>query len=200
VGGAAVTVGGGGPGEELVAASGRVVTRLTELEFILGEGPGHDAYRTGHPITETALAAPHADARWPGFAREATAAGAQAILAVPLKVGELIIGMLFLYRQDRGGFTGPGLDLAPSLARAGAEMVLRDFDTIDVLTDGGAWPGRPEIPQATGMIAVQRNITVSAALAVLRAAAYAQNRSITELAADVINRRITFAAAAEPGR
>lgn len=52
--------------------------------------------------------------------------------------------------------------------------------------------GRAEIPQATGMIAVQLGVSITEALAQLRAAAFAAHRPILDIAEDVIARRLVF--------
>ena len=51
---------------------------------------------------------------------------------------------------------------------------------------------RVVIHQATGMIAVQLDETMSNALARLRAAAFASGRSIYDIAQDVVERRVRF--------
>jgi hypothetical protein len=53
---------------------------------------------------------------------------------------------------------------------------------------------RAEIDQATGMISVQADVTIDDAFARLRAYAYARDRRLTDVARDVVARRIKFAA------
>ena len=52
---------------------------------------------------------------------------------------------------------------------------------------------RAGVHQATGMISVQLNVSLAEALVRLRAHAYAQERPIAEVAADVVTRRLRFA-------
>ncbi|MBV8992163.1 MAG: ANTAR domain-containing protein, partial [Pseudonocardiales bacterium] len=49
-----------------------------------------------------------------------------------------------------------------------------------------------EVHQATGMISVQLGISVGEAFARLRARAFADDRLLSELATDVVARRIRF--------
>ena len=56
---------------------------------------------------------------------------------------------------------------------------------------------RAEVHQASGMISVQLNVSLAEALVRLRAHAYAQERPIAEVAADVVARRLRFE---EPNR
>ena len=90
------------------------------------------------------------------------------------------------------GRSWAGYDLADALVLAdvGAGLVLDDFATSLAPTDSDPDPvfGQVEVPQATGMIAVQQGSSIPQALAALRAAAYAQNRPILDLARDVLAR------------
>lgn len=192
--GAAVTVRGGDI-EQLLHATDAVIARLDDLQFVIGEGPCRDAYRLRAPVVEPDLASPTTVARWPVFGREAIAAGAAAVFAFPLQVGAVPFGMLELYRSTPGRFTGTDLATAVLLADTGVHLVLHDLGRAD-LTPTAANPepvfGRDEVPMATGMIAVQRGIPVAQALVELRAAAFTANRPVTDVAADVLARRITF--------
>src|SRR5437763_51787 len=57
-----------------------------------------------------------------------------------------------------------------------------------------------EVHQATGMITVQLGVTVAVALVRLRAYAYAHDRRLRDVAADVVARRLRFDPDAETGR
>jgi hypothetical protein len=56
------------------------------------------------------------------------------------------------------------------------------------------------VHQATGMAAVQLDVTVADALATLRAVAFRSNRSLYEVASDVIDRRIQLGGGINGGR
>ncbi|MFD0524436.1 ANTAR domain-containing protein [Paractinoplanes durhamensis] len=51
---------------------------------------------------------------------------------------------------------------------------------------------RAEVFQAQGMVSVQLRVTLSDALARLRAHAYAEDRALGEVARDVVARRLSF--------
>jgi hypothetical protein len=54
-------------------------------------------------------------------------------------------------------------------------------------------PGfRAEVAQAQGMIMVQLGVSLTEALVRLRAYAYAENRPVSDVARDVVNRRLRF--------
>ncbi len=192
--GAAVSVRGGPSATELLYATDAVITRMDDLQFVLGEGPCRDAYRLRTPVMEPDLHSGRASRRWPGFTREAVGAGAAAVFAFPLQIGAVPFGVLELYRAVPGGLTGSDLADALVLADVGAGLVLDDFATSLAPTDSDPDPvfGQVEVPQATGMIAVQQGSSIPQALAALRAAAYAQNRPILDLARDVLAGRISF--------
>ena len=192
VDGAAVTIRGGGTNEELLHATDRVITGLIDLEFVIGEGPRHDTHRTAQMVLEPTLAGPAAQLRWPGFSREAVAAGAGAVFVFPLRIGPSIIGALSLYRHQPGDLSIENVATARSLANTALDHIVHDLLGVGVLAQDGLRLGREVISQATGMIAVQREIALDEAQVLLRAAAYAQNRPITELADDVIHHRVAF--------
>jgi hypothetical protein len=197
VDGVAVSVRAGPDAAQLMHATDPVVTELDDLQFTLGEGPCVDAFRRGFPVLVPDLEDPKAAERWPGFAREATEAGAAAAFAFPLQIGAVPFGTVELYRATPGELSGPDVATARLLADRLVRVVLDEITGPDHLepTAGNPEPmfGRAEIPQATGMIAVQLQVGISQALAQLRAAAFTANRPVLELAKDVIARRITFA-------
>lgn len=51
---------------------------------------------------------------------------------------------------------------------------------------------RAVVHQAAGMVSVQLDLTVTDALARLRGYAYAQNRRLADICADVVARRLSF--------
>jgi len=196
VDGAAVGIRAGADTAQLVHATDPVIAELDDLQFTLGEGPCVDAYRSGIPVLIPDLTGDEAMDRWPGFAHEATQAGAAAAFAFPLQIGAAPFGTVELYRRMAGPLTATDTVTALLIADDMVTVVLEEIAGRDQLqpTTGRPVPmfGRAEIPQAAGMIAVQLGVTVPQALAQLRAAAFARHRPVLELAVDVINRAITF--------
>ena len=194
VDGVSVVVRSGGDHREMVYATDGIITELDDLQFVVGEGPGIDAYIHRLPVLEPDLAAPAAAHRWPGFAREATQAGAAAVFAFPLQVGAVPFGVLEMYRTRPGCLDESDLATAVLLVEDVVRAVLHE------LTEAHRAPAaasplfrHDEIPQATGMVAVQLGVPIQEALAELRAAAFARNRSVQSIAEDVVARRLTFA-------
>jgi hypothetical protein len=201
VDGAAVSVRADASTSELLFATDRVSSRLDDLQFVLGEGPCLDAFRLRAAVLEPDLQSARATMRWPGFAREAIGAGAAAVFAFPLHIGAVPFGVLELYRVIPGGLAGIDLADAVVLADTGARQVLDDFadDLAGTAADPDPVVGQVEVPQATGMIAVQQGSTIPQALAALRAAAFAQNRPVIDVARDVVTGSIVFTPAPPTG-
>jgi hypothetical protein len=69
--------------------------------------------------------------------------------------------------------------------------------SLQAQTDAGLSPEldmlgsyREEVHQAAGMVSVQLGVSVAEAMVRLRAHAYAEDRSLTEVAGDVVARRL----------
>jgi hypothetical protein len=170
-------------------ASNEVAEELEDLQLGLGEGPGLEAFRLGGPVLEPNLG--DATARWPFFRPQALDLGVRALFALPLQIGAIRLGALDLYRDS------PGLLSADELADA---LVLVDVATqgmLDLQAQGSVYwhlfePSgqRARVHQATGMVAAQINSDIATALACLRSHAFANERSIYDVADDVIGRRL----------
>jgi hypothetical protein len=199
VSGAALTVNTRGS-PELRCSTDVLGERLAELHVTVGEGPCVDARRAGGPVLVGDLDAPASQRRWPLFAPLAVEVGAGALFALPLVVGAIRVGVLALHRVVGGQL--PTAQLAESLAFA--ELALRllldeqaglPAARGDPVVNG--WPLlSPQVHQATGMISAQLEVGMDDAFARLRARAFAERRPLTELAADVVTRRLRFG----PGR
>lgn len=184
-----------GPSGVVLAATDPRARELEELQFALGEGPCVEASGSGRPVLEADLTVA-GPARWPRFGAAALDAGVRAVFAFPLRVGAIRVGVLDLYRDIRGQLT-PG-ELAEALAFADAATVvilhLQDNDDHSRGRPALAGPidSRAVVHQATGMITIQLGIGLAEALLRLRAHAYATGRKVSDIAADVVSRRLHF--------
>jgi hypothetical protein len=172
---------------------------VEELQFTLGEGPCLDSYRLGEPVFEPALADPNTP-RWPTFTPPAVAAGVQAIFGFPLQIGAIKLGALDIYLDRPGDLTEAQLEDA---------LVMADVVTHEIIElQAGAPPEalaseldiaeniRAVVHQASGMLAVQLDITMADALIRLRAYTYAEKRRVNDVARDVVERRLSIPALA----
>jgi len=188
------------PVGHLMSVTDAVSERLAELQLILGEGPSPDAADAGGPVLASDLDETEADYRWPVFAPAARQAGAAAIFAFPLRIGAIRAGVLGLYRDQAGPLSDTQLGDALIFADAAA-LLLISADYTDEAGETGTGPGpggqpadlaghRAEIDQATGMLTEQLGVSIKEAFIRLRAYAYAHDRSLADLARDIVARRL----------
>jgi len=184
-----------------VVATDGAATTMENLQNSLGEGPCLDAFRDGRPVLQSDLATTGMS-RWPGFTPAALEAGIVSAFAFPLQVGAIRLGVLDFYRDVAGTLGSLELSLALDYAAAATVLLLELQDGTGPgqlhphLADATA--GNREIHQATGMISVQASVGMTEALLLLRARAYAQERSLKDLAKDVVARRVTFRTEDDP--
>jgi hypothetical protein len=170
------------------------VSRLIEdLQYTLGEGPCVDAYRQDEVVAEPDLAQP-VTRRWPAFTPPVLRAGARAVFAFPLRMGTVRLGALDFYRDRPGPLSGGQHADALVVAGVAARGVLE--------AQAGARPGTVAeeleagadfhfaVRNAAGMVSVQQDISVTDALIRLRAYAFTHDRSLTEVAQDVVGRKL----------
>ena len=181
-----------------VCTSDDVSGVIEQLQYDLGEGPCLDAYNLDRPVLEPDLAG-GASMRWPAFTPPAVAAGARAIFGFPIQVGAVRLGALNLYRAAPGPLTDD--QHADALLMAG--IVAQTLMVLQAGAPDGAVAADLEtnadfryvVHQASGMVAVQMNVSVGQALIRLRAHAFGNGRTLTEVARDVVDRRLRFDAA-----
>lgn len=178
-----------------VATTDEVSTLIEELQFTLGEGPCIDAYKHDRPVLEPNLADP-ATVRWVAFTPPAVEAGVRAIFGFPLQVGVVRLGAMNLYFDRPGALTVDQHANALVMADVAAQALL--------IMQAKAPPGtlaselergsnfQHVVHQASGMVAAQLDIGVAQALIRLRGHAFGYNRHLTEVAQDVVGRRLRF--------
>ena len=191
-------VGTGPEGTALAWGRGQTSAALEEVEFTLGEGPGADCVAAGLPVLVADL--PGAVSRWPVFTPAAVDLGVRAVFALPLRIGAISVGSLLAYRHTVGPLREGQLVDAVALADTLTALLLRratDEASRSIVEGGKPERGRAvpethrlEVHQATGMISVQLGVSLAEALVRLRAHAFAADRSMNEVAADVVARRL----------
>lgn len=194
VGVCAAAPGAAGPYEPLCAA-GPVGAELAELQATVGEGPGTETVTRGRPMLVSNLDAAGVQRRWPLFASAASELGTTAVLAFPLQVGAIRVGVLEIYwakRPARSSALSYGLLFADAALRA-----LIEADDVD--GTGEPYLDRwPEVHQATGMVSAQLRVGAAEAYALLRAYAFAGDQSLRAVAREVVERRLHFSPDKDP--
>lgn len=113
-----------------------------------------------------------------------------------MRTGSVRSGAFTVYRWDASDLSDDQHADALVIARLALDLFValqagRPADELDQLfLDGTA--NSVEVHQAVGMVSVQRSIAVSAALALLRARACSDGRSLSEIARDVVARQLRF--------
>ena len=176
-----------------VTGSDAQARELEDLQFDLGEGPCVDSVRARGPVLEADLGGA-GFGRWPAYAPAAFQLGARGVFAFPLQAGALSVGALDVY-QDRSA-PMPGAAVESALVFAGI--------AIDMLVDGQAdapagqvepdvedvLAPRLEVYQAQGMVMVDLRVSLTEAMALLRAHAFTVGRPLGEVARDVVAGRL----------
>jgi len=177
------------------AASDPDSARMEDLQFVLGEGPCVEAFTSRRPVLVPDLADDR-PTRWPFYSPAAQRDGLRAVFAFPLQIGGARLGVLDVFRTRSGALTDDELGDALTFADVTVAALLDRQEragrggTIDDLSL--AVEHRAELFQAQGMVMVQLGLSLGAALARMRAYAYAENRSLDEVARDVVARQLHF--------
>lgn len=178
-----------------VCVSDPMTEAVEEIQYTLGEGPCMDAFHAKRPVLVPDLASP-ALTRWSGFREGALKAGVCAVFGFPMLVGPVCIGALNLYHDRTGELTSEQLEDAVAVAHVAAQTVMGWQAIAEV--GSLAWQldqvptHRAAVHQASGMISVQRGVSVDDGLALLRAHAFSEGRPLSSLAADVVTGRLRF--------
>jgi hypothetical protein len=178
-----------------------------ELQVTLGEGPTLDVLAGADTISVDDLSGYEAAGRWPMFAPAAVQAGIRSLVVLPMRVGAARFGAFGVYLREVGGLDPTGRAEATTMATMALDLLLRflgagesvpgtgrpahrplapDADSVGFLDE------RPEIHQATGMVSVQLGVDLPTALLRLRTRAFAEDRRLSHLAADVVARVVRF--------
>jgi hypothetical protein len=180
---------------ETVSASDPLAARLDELQLDLGEGPCWDALRTISPVLEPDIRN-RPRRSWPVFLPAIAQEEIGAVFAFPLAVGHLRLGAVDLYSVDPTTLTPLEARQASALAAVVSRLILRRALEAAADDDPAVAPidrySRRAIHQATGMVIAQLGVSVDDAEMLLRGHAYAESRSMADVAQDILNGRLRF--------
>jgi hypothetical protein len=185
-----------------LGASGAMARRYDELQFTLGEGPCLDAVTHRAPVMVVDLSDP-GEIRWPAYGPAMLAHQIRSVYAMPVVLAGEYVGALDLFHSNPmvlGTDQLVGATLAAELAQLPLlDLVGEDLQAAVNDPDSDAWTelntlARAEVGQATGMLMAQLNINAPEALVRLRAHAYASGRGATDVARDILDRRLRLQA------
>lgn len=195
VSGAGVMLMSGDVPQGSLCTTNSVSSLIEELQYTLGEGPCIDAYQHDQIVLEPNLARPHVS-RWPAFSPPALDAGVRGVFGFPLRVGSARLGALNLYQDRPGELSAEKHADALVMAQIIAHWVLdtqasASPEALERLLESGA-DFHFVVNNAAGMVSVQVGVSIAEALIRLRAAAFAENRLVRDVAQDVVSRRRRF--------
>lgn len=200
VDGAAISVIYDGVSHGTFGSSGDFSRRLDDLQFTFGEGPCLDAIALGAPILVPDLADP-SERRWPAFAPAVLDAGVHAVFALPTTIAAVHVGVLDLFCAAPGPLSDNALNAGMWAAELAAlpllDLMTSDLDW-DAASEGGdGWEQlasleRVEVYQATGILMGQLELDSVEALARLRAHAFVTGQTASEVAWDIVERRLVL--------
>jgi len=173
-----------------------------ELQFTLGEGPCLDSVAQRAPVLVADLADAN-DARWPVYGPALLDQQIRGVFAIPVLLAGEYVGALDFFRAQPGELSDDhlaGAVVAAELAGVPLlDLVHSDLQAAVNEPGSSAWAdfnelSRTEVSQATGMLVAQLGVEPAEALVRLRAHAYATNRSATDVARDILDRRLQLEA------
>ena len=178
-------------GLRLVASSEERMRMLELFEIQSAQGPCLDAFGTGQAVQASAA---ESRRRWPVFAPRASAAGFRVLCAVPMRAHADTIGALNLFRGSDRPFSDAELEIARAMAQVATialiqERAIRERSMLAEQLQA-ALRSRIVIEQAKGMLAEHLSTTVDQAFQLLNNYARDHNRRLTEVARDVVDRKI----------
>lgn len=182
-------------GQSTICSSDAVAARIDELQFDLGEGPQWATLKTGVPTLVPDVFQDTHDS-WPIFAASIGSLHVGALFSFPLLMGAVTVGTVGLYRQAAGALSPQQIEIAVTLASALTDVAVRR--AIAGADNEGTGESmvtpamRREVHQATGMILVQLDTTATLAYSRLQAHAFANGRTVQDVARDVVSRHLSF--------
>jgi hypothetical protein len=190
--GAAVTLFGPGMVETLTVVSDGAAKAAQDLEFALGEGPARETVTGRRPVLAVGI---RLRRRWPNYGPAVERLGIHSIAAVPVGPAREPLGALTLF----GPHHHEDFENLRLLGGTVAAMLVPDEESDgpeECLSQGpllAEADHRAVVHQAAGMLSVQISCTVSDALALIRARAFADDISIESIAADIVGHRLRLA-------
>jgi len=194
VSGASITVFRHPGAQSTIGSSDDLSAALDQLQFDLGEGPRWETARTGRASVSLDVRL-DAHPEWPLFGAAAAELGVGALFSFPISMGTELFGVADLYRALAGPLgveaTARAVTVSNQVAAPAAQFARRSAAAQSEAADK-APALRREVHQATGMILMQLETDALGALALLRAYAFAHERTVDDVARDVVARRLDF--------
>lgn len=180
--------------ERLVAASDATARRAHEVEMTVAEGPSLEAMHTAVPV----VGCVPLERRWPRYGPIARDLGVQVVAATPLPLGSNGLGgSLTLVDTSPPGPPHQNPQLS-ELAEALTVIVLHAVERFAADEDASAMEPfvledfQPQLHQAAGVLRERRGWSIDDAISLVRAHAFAENRSVAEVAEAVLRGELSL--------
>lgn len=192
-------------------ASDPVGRRLDEVQQVIGEGPGVTALVERSPVFVPSLGEDGSAERWSIFRQEAAQLGVASLYCFPVQIGAVGLGLMTVHGRRPVALEGVNLGSFLRLSEALAVAFITpdgdsaawdgagDLERADPVDAGDVVPqelaadlldsGSLITHQAVGMVSVQLECSLAEAMVALRSRAYAEGRSVGEMAREVVARR-----------
>jgi GAF domain-containing protein len=169
------------------------------------DDPASEVIRTSRSVVVDDVAS----AAWPHLRRAASEHGVSSIAAMPITVDGDIIGVLEVYRDRPGQWTGHDLGIGHTVTEIAAELMSRtaDLDRAEAMIEQlrNTLENRAVIEQAKGMISRDHQVPVEVAFEMLRRHSRNTNtpvrmlaRAVTELGMQIPDASDGFPRRREP--
>ena len=184
----------------VLAASAERTRNLELFQVQRAEGPCLDCFRTGRPVSVPDLAA--ATERWPQFAPRAADVGFGSVHAVPMRLQDDVLGALGLFGSTPGALGPEDASLAQALAHVACVAIVQHRVTSDrrevTAQLQTALDSRVVLEQAKGILSQVGDLAMNDAFAALRRYARNTNQRLTDVAGDLVHRRLSPQHVLEP--
>jgi GAF domain-containing protein len=174
------------PGPATPTATDGLARRLDAMQYAAGDGPSLDALDAHAPRLSVDLAA---EKRWTDFAAGAVQAGVRSVLSCRLALGGKAFGSLNLYAGPPDAFGPASLPVASAYAAHAAAALARAAEQEQVVQLRQAVASNRIIGTAIGLLMGTRRISEAEAFDLLRVSSQHTNRTLRDIAADIVARR-----------
>ncbi|HEX7188944.1 MAG TPA: GAF and ANTAR domain-containing protein [Actinomycetes bacterium] len=179
----------------VVASSAESARQVEIFELQHSEGPCLDCFHSGQQIVN--LDEGQMRDRWPSFAAEAVELGFRSAHALPMRLRDDVIGAINLFTRTNRRLSDDDIAVGQGMADVATigllqERVGREKDVLAEQLQL-ALNSRLLIEQAKGVLAERSRITPTEAFVVMRSYARRQNRTLTSVAAAVVDHTLQAA-------
>jgi len=178
----------------LVASSSERTHHLEVFQLQREEGPCLDCFHGAQ-----AVLAPDLDAereRWPQFCRAASGVGFRSVHALPMRLRDTMLGTLGLFGDETGALGDDDLALAQALVHVASVAIVNTRAASERSTLNAqlqlALRGRVVVEQAKGVLAYAGGLEMDLAFTVLRRYARDHGRKLSEVAAEIVGRELSY--------